>query len=153
MTITLILGKTTKSNDTFDVQDNSEPEIKHYSYWYHSKLDAQLPAGIVDHYVAHYYQLEVKVLDNKEKLWQLHPQDITLRTFILSMSQTYHNLASLDELDVFDTNNNQKHTLNQLIHLALKNGEAWQDWYQLSCNSATKKNSIYRFIPRPWQKH
>ncbi len=47
-------------------------------------------------------------------------QDIDCHHFLLGTSHTYCNLTTLDEPDIFDINNNQKHILNQLIHFALK---------------------------------
>ncbi len=54
------------------------------------------------------------------------------------MTQTYHDLTSLDEPDIFDINKNQNHILNQLILTALKKWEAHQIWY-LSINALLLK--------------
>ncbi len=68
------------------------------------------------------------------------------------MSQTYHDLTSLDEPDIFDIDINQKHILNQLIHFALKNWDACQIYYHVCRCSAIKKNSPFCFVPRSWKK-
>ncbi len=72
--------------------------------------------------------------------------------FWVGVTQTYHDLTSLDEPDIFDINKNQNHILSQLIHTALKSWEACQIWYHKCCCSAIKKNLTFHFIPRPWKK-
>ncbi len=68
------------------------------------------------------------------------------------MSQTYRDLTSSDEPDIFAINNDQKHILNQLIHFALKNWEACLTWcYKYRC-SAIEKNSLIGFSPTSWKK-
>ncbi len=144
--------KSIKSSNIFDVRNYSEPKSKDYSFWYHTKLDAQPPAGLIDCHVATYYCQEITFLDNKQKKQKFCTKNIKCCEFIIGMSQTYRNLTSLDEPDIFDINKDQKHTLNQLIHTALINWEACQIRYCEHCSSDVKKNSTFCFIPRPWKK-
>ncbi len=68
------------------------------------------------------------------------------------MIDTNCQLASSNELDIFDFNQDQKHFLHQLIHFASKNWEERLIWYQEQCQLAIKKNSLARFIDRMWKK-
>ncbi len=68
------------------------------------------------------------------------------------MIQTYHDLSSLDEHEIFDITVEQKHILNQLIHFASKNWGECQKWYIDQCHLATKKNSSKTFVDQPWKK-
>ncbi len=51
----------------FDVQNYDDPKTKQYIYWYHTKLDEQSPALLIDTHVAKFYGLELKVLDDEHK--------------------------------------------------------------------------------------
>ncbi len=147
MTMTMIVNshsyiveKPTKMDNFFDIFNYTDPETKEFSYWYNSKLDAQPPAGLIALQVVDYHCQEITLLETQQKKQKLHQQDIDCHHFLLSISQTYHNLTSLDKPDIFNINNNQKHIFNQLIHFALKNWESQHIWYQERCCSAIKKN-------------
>ncbi len=99
--------KSTKSDNICNVCNHTEPKTQDYSYWYHTKLDAQPPAGLIVCYVATYYCQEITFLDNKQKQ-NLHKQDLKCHEFLLGMSQTYCDLTSLDEPDIFDINKDKK---------------------------------------------
>ncbi len=57
------------------------PKTKEYSYWYHTKLEAQPPAGLVDHHVAKFYHLELKFLDDKSKKQSFAERTLTVMNF------------------------------------------------------------------------
>ncbi len=99
----------------FDVCNYTDPKTKEFSYWYHTKLDKRPPAGLVDLHVAKIYCLELKFLDDKIKKQILCCQDSKKSEFLHGMIQAYRNQTSSDEPDIFDTNQDQKHILNQLI--------------------------------------
>ncbi len=61
-------------------------ETKQYSYWYHTKLDAQPRAGLLDLYVACYYCQEATFLDNEEKKQKLFTQDTKYHKLLYDMS-------------------------------------------------------------------
>ncbi len=130
----------------FNVRDYIDPKTTEYSHWYHAKLDAQPPAGLVHLHVVTYYCQEITLIDNKQLNHNLHEQDTTCHQFLLGMSQTYSHLTNSDEPDIFDINQDQKHVLNQLIHFALKNLEARQTGYHEHQSSAIDKKSPFCFI-------
>ncbi len=110
----------------FDIKDFTNPETKQYSYWYHTKLDAQPPAGLMYFYVTAYYHKEIALIDEEHKNHNLHFQDSDRCHFLTGMCQTYRSLTSTDEPDIFDINCDQKLELNQFIHFALTTWEACQ---------------------------
>ncbi len=67
-------------------------------------MDAQPPSGLVDCYIGTYYHQEIAFLDNKQKQQNLHAQDLEHCQFLIGMTQTYRDLTSSDELDIFDIN-------------------------------------------------
>ncbi len=140
------------SKPAFNIQNYTDPKTTKYSYWYHTKLDAQPPAGLVHLHVATYYCQEIALIEKEQINHNLHKQDSNHHRFLLGMSQTYRDLTSLDEPDIFDINQDQNHVLNQLIHFALKNWEARQTGYHMCQSSAINKKSPFCFIPWPWKK-
>ncbi len=102
--------------------------------------------------VATYYCQEIVLIENKQINHNLHKQDTNHRQFLLDISQMYRDLTNLDEPDIFDINQEQKHILHKLIHFALKNWEARQTWYHERQSSAISKKSPFCFIPWPWKK-
>ncbi len=63
------------SKPTFDVQDYINPKTTEYSYWNHTKMDAQPPAGLVHLHVATYYCQEIALIENEKINHILHKQD------------------------------------------------------------------------------
>ncbi len=73
---------------TFDIHNYTDPETKQYSYWYHTKLDAQPPAGLVDLHVTCYYYQEISFLNNEEKKQKLFTQGTKHCKFLHGVYQT-----------------------------------------------------------------
>ncbi len=144
--------KSSKSSPPdFDVRDFTNPKTKQSSYWYHTKLDAQPPAGLMYFYVAAYYCKEIALIDDEHKNHDLHLQDANRCRFLKGMCKTDCSLTCADEPDNFNINCDQKIKLNQFIHFALMTWEDRQTWYHERRCSAIKKNSFFCLIPQPWQ--
>ncbi len=69
----------------FDVWDFTNPETKQYSYWYHTKPNAQPPAGLMYVYVAAYYCKEIALIYNQHQQHNLHQQDADRHCFLSGM--------------------------------------------------------------------
>ncbi len=128
-----------------------DPKTKEYRDWYHTKPDAQPPAGLVDHHVARFYRLEhfSSTKKSKENLCQ---QDTNRCKFLCNMIQTYRNLTKSDEPDIFDITQEQKHILNQLIHIASINWNERKNWYCKCHQFSMNKNLPACFVKSLWTK-
>ncbi len=71
---------------------------------------------------------------------------------LCSIIQTYCHLASSNEPNIFNINQDQKHIFTQQNHFASKNWEEHKHQYQEHCHLAIKKSLTTRFISRPCTK-
>ncbi len=94
----------------FDVADSNGPETKLNLYWYHAKSNKQPPATLMFNNDAHYCRLEVAFLNEEILL----PVDHHCYTLLQGLYDTYKNLSSYNEPSIFDINQTEAHSLNQL---------------------------------------
>ncbi len=64
------------------MRDFTYPKTKDYSYWYHTKLDQQLPAGLVYFHVTRFYCMELIFLNYENSLSPLDPVDNKRHKFL-----------------------------------------------------------------------
>ncbi len=114
----------------FNIHNHTIPETKKYSYWYHTKPDKQPPAELVDQHVSLVYWLELKFLDDENNKQPLTKADNTHCEFLCDIIDTYHHLASSNEPDIFNINQDQKHIFSQLFHFSSKDWVEHKKWFK-----------------------